>query len=201
GGLAAIVSGTSQLAPLPKASKTLRLTVDTAAAAARVVTAIMTSQLEPIAFEIAAGPSSHLLVRFASLPAVVDAQITQAEAALKGWASRLTILTGDDEQHAWGEHADRVWSDADAAVVRASWLPAHIERMLAALDDCAAGANLALVGRATVGAGLIRIAGAHEAQVRTIERLRASHAIGNVVILRGSAALAARVDGCRPHRP
>jgi len=234
GALAAIVSATFKLAPLPKASKTLRLTVDTAAAAARIVTAIMTSQLEPLAFEIAASRdvreeqhrregqdlrerqdrrdrqdgregqdrrdsgrpwrSCHVLIRFASLPAVVDGQIAQAHAALNDCASSIAVLTGGDEEITWREHADCVWSDEGAAVVRASWLPAHVERMLGALDDCAAGVDVALVGRATVGAGLIRIAGDHDAQVRTIERLRASHAIGHVVIVRGSAALRACVD-------
>ncbi|HXI29683.1 MAG TPA: FAD-binding oxidoreductase, partial [Vicinamibacterales bacterium] len=50
GGLAAIVSATFKLAPLPSASKTLVLHVADAKDAARVVTTMMTSQLEPIAF-------------------------------------------------------------------------------------------------------------------------------------------------------
>src|SRR5262249_18432591 len=162
-------SATFKLAPLPKASKTLRLNAGTAAAVARIVTAIMTSQLEPIAFEIAAGRegrSFHVLLRFASLPAGVDEQIAQpgaaphaaAEAALKECADGAAILTGDDEESAWREHTNRVWSEDAAAVARASWLPAHIEPMLAALDECGAGVELTLVGRAAVGVGLIRIA-------------------------------------------
>jgi glycolate oxidase FAD binding subunit len=219
GALAAIISATFKLAPLPKASKTLLLDVDTRAAVARIVTAIMTSQLEPIAFEIAApgaerpqrpqstqndavspGPGIpaaspfHVLLRFASLPAVVDAQVAQATDALSGCATAMHVVDASAEETAWREHSDRVWSDDDAAIVRASWLPAHIEAMLAVLRGSANGDDLTLVGRAAVGSGLIRVTGDDEAQVQTIEQLRASHAIGNVVIVRGSPALKSRVD-------
>jgi glycolate dehydrogenase FAD-binding subunit len=199
GALAAIVSATFKLAPLPTLSKTLRLDVDTAAAVARIVTTITTSQLEPIAFEIATRGTTldsgfQVLLRFASLPAVVDAQIGEAEAALHGCASATTVLTSEDERTAWREHGDRVWSDAAASIVRVSWLPAHVEGMLAALHECATAVDLTLVGRASIGAGLIRIAGEPDAQVQTIERLRESHKIGNVVIVRGSPGVQSRVD-------
>jgi glycolate oxidase FAD binding subunit len=213
GALAAIVSATFKLAPLPNASRTLRLDVDTAAAVARIVTTIMTSQLEPIAFEIAAratqrppdaqnqfvsavSPDSafQVLLRFASLPAVVDAQLDQATAILGDSASAVHVVDDDAEETAWREHAERVWSDDTAAVIRASWLPAHIEAMLAALHESSTAVDLMLVGRASVGCGLIRIAGELGAQVQTIERLRTSHAIGNVVVVRGSTALNERVD-------
>src|SRR6266404_5557263 len=45
-------SATLGLAPLPAASKTLRLDVPDVAALAQVVRAVMASQLEPIAFEL-----------------------------------------------------------------------------------------------------------------------------------------------------
>jgi glycolate dehydrogenase FAD-binding subunit len=201
GALAAIVSATFKLAPIPKASQTLLLDVDDAAALARIVTTMMTSQLEPMAFEIdcrssAGSPRSALrvLLRFASLPAVVDAQIAEATAALNTGAAANTVLTGDAERAAWRDHDRLVWSEGEAAIVRASWLPAHVETMLAHVKDAAADLDVSVAGRAAVGAGLIRIAGGVDAQARAIERLRASHAIGNVVVVRGSAALKARVD-------
>jgi len=204
GGLAAIVSATFKLAPLPSASKTLVLHVANPKDAARVVTTMMTSQLEPIAFEIAAEMTDaptrssssrfacRILACFASLFAVVDAQIAQATAALKQYAIDATVIDGTAEAAAWREHSDDIWSDAEAALVRVSWLPAHIEATLTALADCAG--DVALIGRAAVGAGVIRIAGDEAAQVKTIEGLRASRALGNVVVMRGSPTLKECVD-------
>jgi glycolate oxidase FAD binding subunit len=55
GSLAAIVSATFKLAPLPAASKTLRIGVRDAAAVAQAVRTVMASQLEPTAFEVVVG--------------------------------------------------------------------------------------------------------------------------------------------------
>jgi glycolate oxidase FAD binding subunit len=216
GGLAAIVSATFKLAPIPKASKTLKIELDTAAAVARIVTTIMTSQLEPMAFEIVARPVAEsyaaqpqtpeqlsssatrpafaLLLRFASLPAVVDAQIGEATNAVRGAAASVAVLTGEAELTEWRGHADDIWRRDDDAIVRASWLPAHVETMLTAVRQCAAGADVSGVGRAAVGAGLIRIGGDADAQIRAIERLRTSGGVGNVVVIRAPAAVTSRVD-------
>jgi glycolate oxidase FAD binding subunit len=213
GSLAAIVSATFKLSPLPAASKTLRLDVPDAAALAQVVRTVMASQLEPIAFDLAKRRSMQqsqnpqnpprnnfspdsassataaftVVIRFASLQTVVDAQIEEARARLKSCTTDAGILKGDAELSAWREHAQWLWT-GDAAIVRASWLPAHIARIVDERD------TLELVGRAAVGAGLIRIDGDAETQARAIERLRASAVLGNIVIVRGSAALKARVD-------
>ena len=52
GSLAAIVSATFKLSPLPAASKTLTMTVADTTALARDRPHVMSSQLEPIAFEV-----------------------------------------------------------------------------------------------------------------------------------------------------
>jgi glycolate dehydrogenase FAD-binding subunit len=202
GSLAAIVSATFKLSPLPAASKTLRLDVPDAASLGQVVGTVMASQLEPIAFEVAwrgvgrpvqsrDGEPKRLalqvLVRFASLPAVVAAQIEQARAGLNACATAFDVVDGDAEQTLWREHAERLWTGG-AALVRASWLPANIARVAGEVDD------LELVGRAAIGAGLIRIDGDTDTQSRAIERLRASAVLGNVVIVRASPELKARVD-------
>jgi len=62
------------------------------------------------------------------------------------------------------------------------------------VKTCTANAGAIAVGRAAIGAGLIRIAGDVDVQVRAIEALRASGAVGNVTIVRGSPALVARAD-------
>src|SRR5712692_779425 len=116
GSLAAIVSATFKLSPRPAASKTLRLDVPDAAALAQVVRTVMASQLEPIAFEVCVSnsvanvaqafrPAVTALLRFASLPAVVETQIAQASAALKGCATSSRVVDGDSDQTLWREHA------------------------------------------------------------------------------------------------
>ncbi|HMB82204.1 MAG TPA: FAD-binding oxidoreductase, partial [Vicinamibacterales bacterium] len=89
GSLAAIVSATFKLAPLPAASKTMQLSVDGTTALAEIVRIVMASQLEPVAFEITTQRSTQkpqntqsnpisarsassaltVVIRFASLPA------------------------------------------------------------------------------------------------------------------------------------
>ncbi len=215
GSLAAIVSATFKLSPLPAASKTMLVAVHDAAALAAVVRTMMASQLEPIAFEIRTGtqrpPSTQsqdfsassadsvfmVLLRFASLPAVVDAQVAQTQAALNGFATSIDVRDGDAERALWQAHATAIW-DRPGAIVRASWLPANIAAALAALKGCATpvaqGFGPALIGRAAIGAGLIHIDGDTGAQADAVERLRASPTFSNVVIVSGSPELKARVD-------
>jgi glycolate oxidase FAD binding subunit len=212
GSLAAIVTATFKLSPLPAASKTMRVGVRDAAALGDVVRTMMASQLEPVAFEILASSTPGavqafrpaVLVRFASLPAVVDAQVEQATAGLKACTTSLDVVHGDAERALWQAHATEIW-EQPGAIVRASWLPANIAAGLAeiaGLKPCATSApgavaqgfSPAFIGRAAVGAGLIRIAGDTDAQAAAVERLRASSVFGNVVIVRGSAELKARVD-------
>ena len=209
GSLAAIVSATFKLSPLPAASKTMRIGVSDAAAVAEIVRTMMSSQLEPVAFELRTNgeprtTNDAVLLRFASLPAVVDAQIGQATAALKDCATSVAVVDGDAERGLWHAHATEIWSST-GAIVRASWLPANIAAGFAELaglkpsatstpDGVTEGAGPALIGRAAIGAGLIRIDGDVAAQAAAIEQLRASSTFGNIVIVRGSLELKARVD-------
>jgi glycolate oxidase FAD binding subunit len=193
GSLAAITSATFKLSPLPKGSKTLVVSVDPESRVGDVVRQMMTSQLEPLAFELRSAKASRyeFIIQFASLPAVVDAQIGQARALLGPLATTMDAVDGGAELTLWHDHNARVWS-APGAVVRASWLPATIATGLAELKTI--GAEVDLVGRAAVGAGLLRIDGAPDAQAGVITRLRKSTSFGNVVVLRGSDALKTTVD-------
>ena len=219
GSLAAIVSATFKLAPLPAAAKTMKVAVADTAALAEIIRIMMSSQLEPVAFEItsqrstqsslntpnnplsasSAGSALTVVIRFASLPAVVDAQIAQATAALTGCATAIEVVDGDAERALWEAHATEIWSEP-GAIVRASWLPANITAVEAGLKACATGcAGVGLIGRAAVGAGLIRIDGDTASHARAIEQLRASRVFGNVVMVRGSDELKALVDVWGPH--
>jgi len=203
GSLAAIVSATFKLAPRPAASTTLRMGMRDTDALADAVHTVMASQLEPIAFEVRADSAPNVvqalrpavLVRFASLPEVVNAQVEQAQAGLKACTTSMEVLDGDAERSAWTAHGTGLW-ESPGAIVRASWLPASIGSALNELERLAtdARAAMSLVGRAAVGAGHIRIDADTEAQAAIVEQLRASRVFGNVVIVRGSPELKARVD-------
>jgi glycolate oxidase FAD binding subunit len=228
GSLAAIVSATFKLSPLPAASKTIVIQAADIDEVGSIVRAVTRSQLEPIAFEVETRRSTqrpqsarsrnvpagsaisafNVLLRFASLPIVVDAQIAEASAALEalgapnrdrrdgGGPGDPRVVDGVEEQMVWHEHATRIW-DGPGAIVRASWLPAEIAAAFNALDVATAQAGVApptMVGRAAVGAGLFSIDGEAEAQARVVDALRRSRHLGNVVVVRGSAALKALVD-------
>ena len=211
GSLAAIVSATFKLAPLPAASKTLVIEASDFDAIGRIVGAMMASQLEPLAFEIHVpdivgaelGPPSRagqrrplrpsLLLRFASVAAACDAQIAQACALAPLTDCATETLQCDEEREAWETHGRRIW-DAPGAIVRASWLPATVSAAMSELRRMARSACIQLAGRAAVGTGLIRIDADVRAQAAVVEQLRQSALFGNVVIARGSPDLKALVD-------
>ena len=207
GSLAAIISATFKLSPLPEASKTMQVAVADDASLAQAVRTVMASQLEPIAFDVhvrstrnsqntqtrnisadSASSVLNVVLRFASLPVVVDAQVAAASEALKGCATSIDVVDGGAERALWRTLATRLW-DAPGAIVRASWLPASIAAVVGELPS---GAEM--IGRAGVGTGLVRIGGDDSEQAGVIGRLRHSPHVGNVVVLRGSAGLKALVD-------
>jgi glycolate oxidase FAD binding subunit len=193
GSLAAIVSATFKLSPLPSTSRTMRIDLRDGAALSDLVGTVMSSQLEPMAFDVAAAGVTALaptvLLRFGSLPEVVDAQIADATAALTAFATSVDIVEGAAEGALWDAHGAAVW-DAPGAVVRASWLPANLASGLREI----ASPGLSLAGRAGVGAGHVRIEGDTTTQAAAIARLRASSSFGNIVVVRASDELKARVD-------
>jgi FAD/FMN-containing dehydrogenase len=139
GSLAAIVSATFKLAPLPAASNTMKMAVRDVEALCVLIRTVMASQLEPVAFEIHVRSTVFsVLLRFASLAAVVDAQVEQATAALTACTTSIEVLDGDAERALWHEHATQLW-DAPGAIVRASWLPASIGSGLGDLERITAG--------------------------------------------------------------
>src|SRR5438094_9762546 len=133
GSLAAIVSATFKLAPLPKTTRTLIATAPDLDVLAQIVRDVMASQLEPIAFEMqtgnAAASRTIVMLRFASTPAAVDAQIAAASGLASLKASAPVVIEGDDEPARWREHAEGIWN-APGAVVRASWLPANVATVM-----------------------------------------------------------------------
>jgi glycolate oxidase FAD binding subunit len=200
GSLAATVSATFKLMPLPHASKTMVVSDLDADTLGQSVRLVMASQLEPLALELSVDldpteprPRASLVLRFASLPDVVDEQIEQARALLGG---SIRIHEGGDERALWQGHAQRPWNRS-GAIVRASWLPADVAAAWADLVGSTT-APVEIVGRAGIGAGLIRIDADPATEARTIVRLRSSTSFGNVVLARGSADLKRLVNVWEP---
>lgn len=196
GTLAAIIDVTFKLLPRPAASSTLVVEYSEPEPLVQAVTAIMSSQLEPAAFDLAgvSAPDATrlaLLVRFATSPAATEAQLRRAQ-ELAGGVSR--VVTGDAERRLWEDHVRRPW--ASSAVVRFSWSPASLPEVLALLGDLqrAAGGTLTLSGRAGIGTGLLGIDADPRGQLAAIERLRASGAVAHAVVLGASAEVKRTVD-------
>jgi glycolate oxidase FAD binding subunit len=200
GSLAAIVAATFKLTPLAAASATLVVDATDAEQLAGIVTTIATSQLEPVMLEVraqrppgAAKVSSSCLILFASLAASVDAQIAEARARVNAIGASADLVTGDAERILWSDHRSRLWS-VPGAIVRVSWLPGDLRGFVALLASLEPTAALEMIGRAGVGAGLIRIDGEVTAQAAAIRQLRESKTAGNVVLVRAATELKALVD-------
>lgn len=195
GTLAAIVSATFKLAPLPGASTTIeidRLSLDQLGV---VVGALTTSQLEPVAFDIhvhhAAGapaPEIRCLIGFASFPDVVEAEVVDASVRIDAVHKRFRLIAGSAEDELWTAHRRRPW-DAPGTIVRAAWRPAALKSALEQLIASGRSQGFELVGRVGVGAGFIRLQGDLAEQREAVQRLRALGAFGNVLVVRAPLEL------------
>jgi glycolate oxidase FAD binding subunit len=197
GSLAAIVSVTFKLSPLPQASSTVVTGELATMSIGEVAQRLADTTLEPVAFDVRAtrgpsGASTSCLLRFASAAEAVMAQVAEARTVLRPGTS-CHVLTGDAECELWRRHAARVWEGA-GVIVRASWLPADLADAVRLVEQLTSDCAIELAGRVAVGAGLVRIDGPANRQVEVVERLRASETIGHVAVVRGSADLKARID-------
>src|SRR6185369_14240965 len=138
GALAAIVDATFKLLPLPHASATLRAVYTDPEPLAADAAAIAAGQLEPMAFDVRAADTPDglrwtMLVRFASSPAAVAAQLDAARTLVHGETS---AMREGIETRAWAEQVALAWEapstslGASDAVVRCSWLPSRLGEVL-----------------------------------------------------------------------
>ena len=107
----------------------------------------------------------------------------------------IEVVDGDAERALWSQHNERVW-DGPGAIVRASWLPANVAAVIGELKSCAATSGvieIEMLGRAAVGAGLIRIDGDARRRRRASSSCARSAVFGNVV-------MRARLDGAEGAR-
>jgi len=211
GSLAAIVSATFKLSPLPAASETLVATFARADAVVAALSNFASSQLEPAAVELRVGPAvagpydsrAHvgagcsrpyrLLLKFESTPAAVDTYIDRARALLKPDGS--DVVSSQSELDLWREHIQAPWR-SPGMVVRFAWLPASIGAVLAFVDELRnTVSDVELIGRAALGSGVLRVDADARVQRSVIEGLRSrSDAFHHVVVLRADAAVKEQLD-------
>jgi glycolate oxidase FAD binding subunit len=190
GTLAAIVSATFKLAPLPGASATIevdRLSLDELVA---VASGITSSQLEPVAFDVrvfhparAATPEIGCLIRFASFPMVVEAEVAKASERIAAVHQLLRVVSGSAERELWAAHGRRPW-DGPGTIARVAWRPAALKSALEQLITSCRSHGFELAGRVGVGAGCIRLQGEFTEQREAVERLRSAGVFGNVLVAR-----------------
>jgi glycolate oxidase FAD binding subunit len=201
GSLAAIVSATFKLMPLPAASSTLIATFDSANALVAALTAITGSQLEASTCDVHASPLSRpaeaghyrMLLKFESTSGALNAHVHQARALVGG--ARCDVVASAAESDTWRDHSRSVW-DSPGIVVKASWLPASLGGVLALIGELrTSGVDVELVGRAAIGSGLVRIDGDASTERAAVKRMRSrSDLFRYVVLLRASAELKQQVD-------
>ena len=197
GSLGAIVAATFKLSPVAAASTTVLVPHLDIEAAVRVVESIVESQLEPVAFELhmrttsGGKPEIDCMLRFASVPAAVEAETANASGRIATVHPAFRVLTGDDELECWRAYGRRPRQEP-GLIIRASWLPGNLAEMLSAVQGLSADASLEVTGRLAIGSGLFRIDARREVQLDVVSRMRASGVFGNVVVLRAPADLRTR---------
>lgn len=203
GSLAAIVSATFKLMPLPGASSTLVATFQRADALVAALAAITSSQLEASAIEVRTGSvvsgfsrtstGYELLLKFESTPGALNAHVQKAR-ALVGDAS-CEVISAQPEADLWREHLRAPWTST-GMIVKFAWLPASLGAVLAFIDDFRGSvSDVELTGRAAIGSGLLRVDADPRVQRNIVERLRSrTDAFRHVVVLRADAQLKQQID-------
>ena len=204
GSLAAIVSATFKLSPLPAATETLVAAFDRADGLVNAVSAITSSQLEPAAIEIRIGSSVgsalrrtagpfELLLKFESTPAALDTYVQRARALMQSTDSQ--VVTSQSEIDLWRAHIRAPWRSS-GMVVRFAWLPASLCAVLTFVEELRnTVADVELIGRAALGSGLLRIDADVLVQRNIVERMRSrSDVFRHVVVLRAGPSLKQQLD-------
>jgi glycolate oxidase FAD binding subunit len=205
GSLAAIVSATFKLMPLPGASTTVVATFERAEAVVTALAALTNSQLEASAIEVAAASGGNspvgsgfsrtyrLLLKFESTPGALPAHVQKARALIDN--ATFDVIAAQSETDLWREHIRTPWTSA-GMVVKFAWLPASLGAVLAFIDDLRGSvSDVELIGRAAIGSGLLRVDADTRIQRSVVERLRSrTEVFRHVVVLRADAALKQQVD-------
>ena len=193
GSLAAIVSATFKLMPLPGATSTVIAGFERRDALLDALTRIANSQLEAAAVEVRAGRPYRLLLKFESSPGALNAHVQTARALIGN--GTIEVVSSQSEANLWREHVRAPWT-SPGVVIKLAWLPASLDAVLAFIDDLrGAVAGIELIGRAVIGSGLLRVDADSLVQRNVVERLRSrTDVFRHVVVLRADTTLKQQVD-------
>jgi hypothetical protein len=155
-------------------------------------------QCEPEALDLHVsrrGPVDRtvVLVRFASVPSAVDEAVDQATSVAEQLRGSVEVAAGP-EAEAWWSSQRAVPSDRSLAHVRLAWKPAELARVADVLTAATRGLDFDLVGRAAIGAAVLRVGGDTTRQVEAVRALRASSACRHVVVIDGPRDLRQQID-------
>ena len=203
GSLAAIVSATFKLSPLPAATGTLVATFDRADSLVSAVSAITSSQLEPAAIEVQIGSNPivgagfsrpySLLLKFESTPTALDTYVNRAR-ALMGPADSQ-VVSSESETDLWRAHVRAPWRTR-GMVVRFAWLPSSLGSVLDFVEELRnTVGDVEMIGRAALGSGVLRVDADSRVQRNVVERLRSrTDVFRHVVVLRADPQLKQQLD-------
>jgi glycolate oxidase FAD binding subunit len=193
GSLAAIVSATFKLSPLPAATETLVAEFDGADALVSAISALASSQLEPAAVEMRTGRPHRLLLKFESTPTALDTYVQRARALMK--PSDWQVVSSQSEVDLWREHIRAPWR-SPGMVARFAWLPASLGAVLAFVEELRnTVADVEMIGRAALGSGVLRVDADTRVQRNVVERVRSrSDVFRHVVVLRAEPQLKQNLD-------
>ena len=195
GSLAAIVSATFKLMPLPAATSTVVAGFERRETLVAALSTITNSQLEVSAVDVGAGFSRpyRLLLKFESTPGALNAHV-QAARALVGTAA-VDVVSSQSEADLWRDHIRKPWT-SPGALIKFAWLPASLDTVLAFVDELReAAADVELIGRAVIGSGLLRVDADTLMQRNVVERLRSrTDVFRHVVVLRAESELKQQLD-------
>jgi glycolate oxidase FAD binding subunit len=205
GSLAAIVAATFKLTPLPSAWATCRWTFADLAAAVDAAAALAATDLDPVALEVhfragQSGVAIEILIRFASTPPGVEAQMPRAERCVHPFGPLTTERLADEADAAvWSAHGRRIWTGT-GTIAKSAWLPASLGAVFTLLARAGReGTTVEIIGRAGVGAGLVRIDGNAGMQVALARELRErTDLFTQVSLLRAPAEVTSTVDAWGP---
>ncbi len=217
GSLAVIVSATFKLFPVPPASRTVVIDLETEASRqgslesdasnggtvlterlGNMLSALLSSQLTPSAIEVRA-PAGQLLVRFETVDVAADQQAATVVALAERVGARAAIVRSDEETVIWDAHMRQPWA-GEGVVFKLTMLPTDVAPTLAWLAEAVGDADYEVVGRAGVGVLLVRIGDDVLTQIQVLNGLRdrLPPGRGSVVVVRGSRQLRAAVDPWGP---
>jgi glycolate oxidase FAD binding subunit len=196
GTLGIIATANFRLHPIPEASRTVAVEVESPEAAAGAARAVIHSQVEPTAVELHYGEDARLLtVLLESIPAGVEAKVETASFLLSPFGEVRTL--SEEETEHLGPLAPPAVGD-DEAVIKLSAPPADLADVLGSVLGAAERRGLAhprITGHAANGVTFVGFSGREDAGARFVEELREIWVRrgGSVTLQRAPRALKDRV--------